>query len=65
MLNITGAYNKLRILRAKLSQEGKAITGLGSDKYSERGQAYIDGLRSMISYNKLEGVDEAYLSTPH
>ena len=65
-INITGAYNKLRVLRAKLRQENKAITGLelaGTlDKYSERGQAYIDGLRSMIRYNKLEGVDEAYLS---
>lgn len=65
-INITGAYKKLRVLRAKLRQENKAITGLelaGTlDKYSERGQAYIDGLRSMIRYNKLEDVDEAYLS---
>jgi len=65
-INITGAYKKLRILRAKLRQENKDITGLvlaGTlDKYSERGQAYIDGLRSMIRYNKLEDVDEAYLS---
>jgi len=65
-INITGAYKNLRVLRAKLRQENKAITGLelaGTlDKYSERGQAYIDGLRSMIRYNKLEDVDEAYLS---
>jgi uncharacterized FlgJ-related protein len=65
-INITGAYKKLRVLRAKLRQENKAITGLelaGTlDKYSERGQAYIDGLRSMIRYNKLEDVDDAYLS---
>lgn len=65
-INTTGAYKKLRELRAKLRQENKAITGLelaGTlDKYSERGQAYIDGLRSMIRYNKLEDVDEAYLS---
>ncbi len=65
-INITGAYKKLRVLRARLRQENKAITGLelaGTlDKYSERGQAYIDGLRSMIRYNKLEDVDEAYLS---
>ncbi len=25
-------------------------------------QAYIDGIRQMISYNKLDQVDEAYLS---
>jgi uncharacterized FlgJ-related protein len=65
-INTTGAYKKLRVLRAKLRQENKTITGLelaGTlDKYSERGQAYIDGLRSMIRYNKLEDVDEAYLS---
>jgi uncharacterized FlgJ-related protein len=65
-INITGAYKKLRVLREKLRQENKQITGLelaGTlDKYSERGQAYIDGLRSMIRYNKLEDVDEAYLS---
>ncbi len=65
-INITGAYKKLRVLRAKLRKENKAITGLelaGTlDKYSERGQAYIDGLRSMIRYNKLEDVDDAYLS---
>jgi len=65
-INITRAYKKLRVLRAKLRQENKEITGLelaGTlDKYSERGQAYIDGLRSMIRYNKLEDVDEAYLS---
>lgn len=65
-INTTAAYKKLRVLRAKLRQENKAITGIelaGTlDKYSERGQAYIDGLRSMIRYNKLQDVDDAYLS---
>jgi len=65
-INISSAYKKLRALRASLRQENKAITGLelaGTlDKYSERGQAYIDGLRAMIRYNKLEDVDNAYLS---
>lgn len=65
-INTTGAYKKLRVLRAKLRQENKDITGLALagtlDKYSERGQAYIDGLRTMIRYNKLADVDEAYLS---
>lgn len=65
-INTTAAYKKLRILRERLRQENKEITGLALagtlDKYSERGQAYIDGLRSMIRYNKLEDVDEAYLS---
>ena len=65
-INITSAYQELRTLRAKLRKENKPITGLelaGTlGKYSERGQAYIDGLRSMIRYNKLQDVDEAYLS---
>lgn len=65
-INITSAYQKLRDLRASLRQKNKAITGLelaGTlDKYSERGQAYIDSIRSMIRYNKLQDVDNAYLS---
>ncbi|WP_299802034.1 glucosaminidase domain-containing protein [uncultured Shewanella sp.] len=65
-LNTNNAYKKLRELRASLRAENKPITGLelaGTlDKYSERGQAYIDGIRQMISYNKLDQVDEAYLS---
>ncbi|RLA00887.1 MAG: glucosaminidase [Gammaproteobacteria bacterium] len=65
-INTTGAYQKLRTLRAQFRQENKAITGLelaGTlDKYSERGQAYIDSIRGMIRYNKLYDVDEAYLS---
>ncbi|QQX81395.1 glucosaminidase domain-containing protein [Shewanella sp. KX20019] len=65
-LNTNNAYKKLRSLRAKLRASNSPITGIelaGTlDKYSERGQAYIDGIRQMISYNKLDQVDEAYLS---
>ncbi|ABV86305.1 glucosaminidase domain-containing protein [Shewanella pealeana] len=65
-LNTNNAYKKLRKLRASLRAVNKPITGLelaGTlDKYSERGQAYIDGIREMIRYNKLDQVDEAYLS---
>ncbi|WNC73555.1 glucosaminidase domain-containing protein [Thalassotalea psychrophila] len=65
-INTTTAYAKLRTLRAQLRESGDAITGMelaGTlDKYSERGQAYIDSIREMISYNKLQDVDEAYLS---
>ncbi|MGS0681339.1 glucosaminidase domain-containing protein [Shewanella sp. 125m-7] len=65
-LNTNNAYKKLRELRANLRTENKPITGLALagtlDKYSERGQAYIDGIRQMIRYNKLDQVDEAYLS---
>lgn len=68
MLNInTGnAYQKLRTVRAEIRANKKNISGLelaGTlDKYSERGQAYIDGLRQMIRYNNLQLVDTAYLS---
>jgi len=65
-LNISFAYENLRILREKLRNENKLITGLALagtlDKYSERGQPYIDGIHSMIRYNKLQAVDNAYLS---
>ncbi|WP_281212500.1 glucosaminidase domain-containing protein [Shewanella insulae] len=65
-LNTNAAYQSLRGLRAQLRAANKPITGLvlaGTlDKYSERGQAYIDGIREMIRYNRLEQVDEAYLS---
>ena len=65
-INTTNAYHKFRALRSKLHHENKPLTGLvlaGTlDKYSERGHAYIDSIRSMIRYNKLQDVDEAYLS---
>jgi uncharacterized FlgJ-related protein len=65
-INTHPAYRKLRAMRANLRAKGKLLTGIelaGTlDKYSERGQAYIDGLRRMIRFNKLEPVDEAYLS---
>lgn len=68
MLNINSnrAYQKLRILRAQLRAAKKMPTGhqlAGTlDKYSERGQAYIDGLQTMIRYNKLAQMDQAYLA---
>ncbi|ABV35483.1 uncharacterized FlgJ-related protein-like protein [Shewanella sediminis HAW-EB3] len=66
-LNTNNAYQKLRHLRAELRQNKQAITGVllaGTlDKYSERGQAYIDGIREMIRYNQLDQVDQAYLSS--
>ncbi|MCW3173348.1 glucosaminidase domain-containing protein [Shewanella subflava] len=68
-INTNNAYQKLRDLRAKLRHENAPITGLALastlDKYSERGQAYIDSLRNMIRFNGLDQVDEAYLSDAH
>jgi len=65
-INTNKAYNKLRTVRAQLRAKNKKITGLALvgtlDKYSERGQAYIDGLREMIRYNNLQFVDNGYLA---
>lgn len=64
-INTSFAYEKLRQVRAQLRTDQQPISGPALaktlDKYSERGQAYIDGLLGMISYNKLEQVDQAFL----
>ncbi|CAH0992899.1 hypothetical protein SIN8267_03037 [Sinobacterium norvegicum] len=65
-LNTTGAYQNLRDLRQQLRADKQKVTGKALattlDKYSERGQAYIDGLQQMMSFNRLAATDEAYLS---
>lgn len=68
-INTNRAYQKLRDMRTEHRKANKKMKGVELattlDKYSERGQAYIDGLVSMIRYNKLEHVDDAYLSDKH
>jgi len=65
-LNTTSAYTQLRMLRQDLRNKDVKITGWelakSLDRYSERGQAYINSLHDMMSYNKLQSVDYAYLS---
>jgi len=65
-INTTSAYQALRDLRAKQVKQNKTLSGLllasTLIKYSERGEAYIKGLRHLIQYNKLSAMDEAYLS---
>ncbi|TEW45329.1 glucosaminidase domain-containing protein [Psychromonas algicola] len=65
-INTTSAYQSLRDLRATQIKQKKPLSGLllaGTLlKYSERGEAYIKGLRHLIRYNKLSAMDEAYLS---
>lgn len=65
-INTNNAYQKLRILRSKLRTNNQLIKGAtlaGTlDKYSERGDAYIEGLRQMIRFNKLETLDGLTLS---
>jgi Bax protein len=64
-LNTHRAYARMRALRAKIRQEDRKLSGYelaGTlNKYSERGQAYIDGLHTIMRVNKLAAADEAWL----
>ena len=57
-INSHPTYVLTRDAREKLRAKGKALTGhamvVGLEKYSAKGQEYIDELRSMIRSNKLE-----------
>ena len=65
-LNTHNAYADLRNKRAELRESGQKITGsvLAEQltKYSERGEEYVKGLRSLMDYNRLSPADDAYLS---
>lgn len=65
-INTVSAYQNLRNLRAEKVKEHKSASGLllaeTLTKYSERGEAYVEGLRHLILYNKLGSTDDAYLS---
>jgi Bax protein len=60
-LNSHNAYHTLRNIRARLRAQNQPITGLalseGLGSYSERGEIYIEELRSMMSYNELYQYD--------
>ena len=64
-LNTHQAYKGLRARRAELRKTGKKVTGWELaktlTKYSERGQAYVDSLHSLMNVNKLKPTDDAYL----
>lgn len=65
-LNTHSAYYKMRQLRAQSRQANQMITGTALagtlDRYSERGQAYVEMIRKMIRTNKLYLADDAYLN---
>ena len=65
-LNTHNAYSDLRNKRAELRESGQKITGsiLAEQltKYSERGEEYVKGLKSLMEYNRLDPADDAYLS---
>ena len=64
-LNTNRAYREFRTLRSKLRKKGKALDGrvlVGAlHRYSERGVDYINEIRSLISFNKLNRLDDARL----
>jgi uncharacterized FlgJ-related protein len=65
-LNTHNAYSDLRNKRAELRENGQKITGAvlaeQLTKYSERGEEYVKGLKSLMEYNRLGPADEAFLS---
>jgi uncharacterized FlgJ-related protein len=64
-LNTHDAYAGLRAKRAELRKAGQVPTGRELsetlDKYSERGEAYVDSLQSLMTTNRLDPTDQAYL----
>jgi len=65
-LNHHRAYRELRKERARLRAAGEPLTGLALvstlKRYSERGPAYVAGLRGIIRMNRLHQFEEARLS---
>ena len=57
------AYEDFRRLRADLKAAGKPVTSValadGLIRYSERGQEYVDTLKSIMRVNKLDVADDA------
>jgi Bax protein len=64
-LNTHRAYAKLRERRAEMRGKSEPIQGWALaetlDKYSERGQAYVESLHAIMRVNKLGPADDAYL----
>jgi len=64
-LNTGSAYILLRKIRADMREKSQALDSLqlaaGLEKYSERGQDYIDGIRRLIVKNNLSELDTVSL----
>lgn len=64
-LNTHRAYQRMRQKRSVSRQQNKQPTGWDLaktlDKYSERGVDYVKSLHAIMSYNKLNNADQAYL----
>ena len=65
-LNTNRAYREFRTLRADLRRKNKPLDGrilVGTlHRYSERGVDYVNEIRSLISFNKLNRLDGVHLS---
>ncbi len=59
-LNTHPAYERFRLQRA-MGASGYALSAT-LDRYSERGEAYVDTLRSIMNANRLAALDTAKLS---
>lgn len=59
-LNTGHAYGYLRQMRARIRDQGRFPDALtlarGLERYSERGQAYVNEIRDMIRYNNLNSL---------
>lgn len=64
-LNTHWAYRDLRVKRHQLRQAGEALSGLalatGLELYSERREAYVDEIKTIIRYNRLQQFNKSYL----
>jgi Bax protein len=64
-LNTHQAYQRMRQKRAVFRQQNKTPTGWDLaktlDKYSERGNDYVKSLHAIMSFNRLNDADLAYL----
>lgn len=57
-INTHRGYRELRQARARLRESGRPLSGLllaeQLHRYSERGQAYVEEIKGLIRYNRLE-----------
>jgi Bax protein len=64
-LNTHGAYAGLRARRAQMRSGDERMSGWelakSLDRYSERGQAYVDSLHAIMRVNQLDPADGAFL----
>ena len=64
-LNTHGAYRQMRNVRHKLRQQGAPLDGLfmvdSLKRYSQRGEKYVETIRTLIEHNNLHRFDDARL----